>query len=210
VYLPELRALLTSPLSRVSRPLRDDALDNPPTLPVRTASEVELLGHFSKRREVNIHWRHFTSEWKKVLPPLQIVGKERNAEDGHEGDDLQFSNVFRDLQQLIGPPWKSRNLTRRELHNLGTSHTTLVSRAAQYHGSRWLRRRFQQLLGRTPILNYQRLKSGSTKMTVTLSPGAISSHSRFPADRIPEATLADIQWSNAVSKHEERLKNKTM
>jgi hypothetical protein len=210
VYLPELRTLLTSPLSRVTKPPKDGALDSPPALPVRTASEVRLLGRFSKRREVNIRWRYFTSEWKKVLPPLQIVGKERSAEDEHKGDHLQFSDVFRDLQQLVGPPWKSRNLTRRERHNLGTSHIPLIARTAQYHGSRWLRRRFQQLLGRTPILNYQQSKPGSTEMTVTLSPGALGSHLRFPTDRMPEATLADIQWSNAVSKQEEHLKNKTI
>ena len=208
VYSPELRALLTSPLSRATKPLRRSALDNPPTLPLRTASEVDLLGPFSKRREKNIRWRYFTAEWKKVFPPLQTIGKKMNAEDRTNDHNLQFSNVFRDLQQLVGHPWKSRNLTRRELHNLGISHATPVPPTVQHHSSRWLRRRFQQLLGHTPILNYPH--SGGTNLTVTLSPSAINPCLRLPTDRIPEATSADIQWSNAMSKHEQRLGNKTM
>ena len=208
VYSPELRALLTSTLSRATKPLRHDFLDNPPTLPVRTVSEMDLLGPFSKRREINIRWRFFTAEWKKVFPPLQTVGKQMNPEDPQRDHGLQFANVFRDLQQLVGHPWKSPNLTRRELHNIGISRASPVPRTVGHHSSRWLRRRFQQLLGRTPILKYPR--SGGTNVTVTLSPSAINHSLRSPIDRIPEATSADIQWSNAMSNHEQRLGNKIM
>ncbi|KAF8633034.1 hypothetical protein AX15_001624 [Amanita polypyramis BW_CC] len=204
VYSPELRALLTSSLSRTTRPLKPDALDNPPTLPRRTPDEEKLIGTFSKRREVNIRWRYFTTEWKKIFPPLQTIVCGKGSEELPENDSASVAarvnglqDVFQDVQRLVGSPWKARNLTRRELSSREPSlHLT------GHHNSRWLRRRFQQLLGHIPILISTYSNSGLSKkrLTVTLSPSAISPSPRFTAERIPEATLADIEWFNIKPK----------
>ncbi|KAK2461621.1 hypothetical protein APHAL10511_006084 [Amanita phalloides] len=195
VYSPELRTLLTSSLSRMTKPLRHDAFERPQKLPLRSASEVQLLGGFSKRREVNIRWRYFTAEWKKVFPPLQtIVCKEDDA-DRETSYGSQWADVFQSLQQLVGPPLKARNLTRKELQRQGSLRTTPIP-LIRHHNSRWLRRRFQQLLGRIPILISPRPNSEHGQMAVALSPSAIGPSLRFSPDRVPDATPADIEWSN--------------
>ena len=182
VYSPELRALLTSGLSRMTKPLRSDALEHPPTLPARadsTSEEVKLLGPFSKRREVNIRWRYFTAECKKVLPPLH-------------------QQTFEDIERLVGPLQKNANRTKRELRHHGALQPSQTH--SVYHRSRWLRRRYQQLLGRIPVLNSR--ESSNTKPghshTVALSPSALSPSLRFSVDRLPDATPTDAEWFNAT------------
>ena len=194
-------------------------MNNPPTLPKRIPDEEKLLGPFSKRREVNIRWRYFTTEWKKVFPPLQTIvcGKENEESQKHlenkpssaaaRVDGLQ--DVFQDVQRLVGSPCKARNLTRRELRGQEPPSRCLTG----HHSSRWLRRRFQQLLGRVPILISSNSGPNKEGLTVALSPGAISPSLRFTADRVPEATSADIEWFNIKSKstkQEERLGDDTI
>ncbi|KAJ7293404.1 hypothetical protein C8J57DRAFT_1490821 [Mycena rebaudengoi] len=69
VYSQELTALLTSPHSRIRRPLDKKHLACPTTLPARAdpaSADARLLGPFSKRRETNIRWRYFVAECKKT------------------------------------------------------------------------------------------------------------------------------------------------
>ncbi|OBZ79295.1 hypothetical protein A0H81_00776 [Grifola frondosa] len=63
-------------------------LATPPKLPNRadpTSEEARLLGPFSKRRQVNIRWRYFTQEWKKLYPPLQVTLKEETSSGEVDG-----------------------------------------------------------------------------------------------------------------------------
>ncbi|KAF8898926.1 hypothetical protein BD779DRAFT_48542 [Infundibulicybe gibba] len=85
IYSPELKALLTSAHSRTTKPLSPQALNSPPLMPARanpSSEEARLLGRLSKRREVNIRWRYFTVEWKKIRPPLEVVVKDISHDQG--------------------------------------------------------------------------------------------------------------------------------
>ncbi|KAM6498457.1 hypothetical protein JOM56_006405 [Amanita muscaria] len=202
VYSAELRALLTSALSRTTKPLKLGALSDPPTLPAQAKSGSEdalLYGTFSKRREVNIRWRYFTAEWNKVLPPLH---KQKEPQSTNHDRELQNTNLFNDIEQLVGPSQKPLNLTRRESQNQGVSPALMPTHSICHHQSRWLRRRYEQLLGRIPILNYtQRLdpkfNDYRTDITVTLSPRASRPSLRVSEDRISDATSRDILWCNS-------------
>ncbi|KAF7306759.1 hypothetical protein MIND_00467600 [Mycena indigotica] len=170
IYSPELRALLTSSASRPSAVLRNDALETPPTLPARAnpkSEEAKLLGPFSKRREVNIRWRHFVKESRKVKPPLQVtvndssgsVKTEATREVGIRSLPMQDWGVFEDIETHATSP----------------------------HLSRWIRRRFQTLLNDVPVLQYQSNK----KYTVALSEQRLSSDQQKKLNVMDDA---DVKW----------------
>ena len=207
MYAPELKALLTSSLSRKSKPLSLENLSSPPTLPRQAdpfSQDARLLGPFSKRREVNIRWRYFTTEWKKVHAPLQIAVKHREGVDsgitnaelfhvGVRGLGLQAQGIHEDLEALVGPPEMPRNLTRKELGGAIKVNTEKPSR----HPSRWLRRRYQELLGRIPILSLVRHPSDSSqgKYFVSLSQNALAPSLRTSSRRLIEvSTSDDREW----------------
>ncbi|KAG1875566.1 hypothetical protein DFJ58DRAFT_675490, partial [Suillus subalutaceus] len=146
VYSQELTALLTSGLARRKRPLVPGDLSFPPILPQRAdpnSSDAQILGPFSKRREVNARWKYFRQEWKKVLPPLQI-SVSPSREVGDEGSDLGTLTAVRKigfdgttvLEELVQLTTKPKNASGAFLPR------------------RWLRRRYQELLGRLPILTF--------------------------------------------------------
>ncbi|KAG5353238.1 hypothetical protein C0989_009201 [Termitomyces sp. Mn162] len=211
IYSPELQALLLSSDSRKTKPLAAKSLVFPPVLPLRADSSSEdarLLGPLSKRREVNTRWRYFTQEWKKVLPPLQVVMKDSTSDiefDKTSQEDLaradvralgmQGRGIFEDVHAIAGPLTVPRPLTRKERLSSGTGVDTSVQ---SRHPSRWLRRRYQELLGRLPILAYTptRDKSRSSgRYSVSLSSNALAPTLRHDASRYPEVELAaDLQW----------------
>jgi len=207
VYAPELKALLTSSLSRRSKPLSLEHLSFPPTLPIQAdplSQDARLLGPFSKRREVNIRWRYFTTEWKKVHAPLQITVKHREGVDngttnaelldvGVRGLGLQAQGIHEDLEALVGPPEMPTNLTRKESRGAIKVSTEKPPR----HPSRWLRRRYQELLGRIPILSLVRHPNDSSqgKYSVSLSQNALAPFLRTSSRRLIElSTLDDREW----------------
>ncbi|KAH7910694.1 hypothetical protein BJ138DRAFT_982405, partial [Hygrophoropsis aurantiaca] len=168
VYSPELAALLTSGLSRRTKPLSPKDLSFPPTLPERAnpmSEEAALLGPFSKRREVNIRWRYFTKEWKKILPPLKIsleehslveeagIVKEPASPIDLRGIGFHDTNVLEEVLYLAGRPWERQQRTRRLKHNSNESTSPVISPFDGHLPKRWLQRRYQELLGRLPILS---------------------------------------------------------
>lgn len=193
-YSQELAALLTSGLSRKKRPLVLDDLSFPPILPKRAdphSSDAQILGPFSKRREVNARWKYFGQEWKKVLPPLQI-SVSPSREVGDEGNELGASTAVRKigfhgtnvLEELVQLTTKPKN----------TSGTFLPRR--------WLRRRYQELLGRLPILTFfSSHKDMKTKkrsgFSVSLAPNALKI--RNQGGPLPYATDDDVAWSLKAS-----------
>lgn len=203
VYSPELKALLTSGPSRRTKPLSPKSLVFPPSLPQRadpTSEDARLLGPLSKRREVNIRWRYFTTEWQKVRPPLQIVVADAGvsaadtARAGIRGVGFQGTGVFEDVERIAGPARPPPPLTRREMQ------AGKVSGEVQpRHPSKWLRRRYQHLLWRLPVLTYEPpadekgRKRG--KYVVSLSPSA-AGHSFHPSPtRMPEISRPeDEAW----------------
>ncbi|PFH54829.1 hypothetical protein AMATHDRAFT_72589 [Amanita thiersii Skay4041] len=196
VCSPALSALLISPYSRTTKALKPSNIQKPPTLPERTnpdSDDAAMLGPFSKRREVNIRWRYFTTECKKILPPLRIVENQRMdsqfvAKPSERYGQELGPQTFRDVEDLIGPVWKIRPLTRRERL---TSIVPSIPRS--YHPSRWLRRRYQQLLGRLPELSLTDVEP-KVNPSVKLSPCAIHPALRLLPNRLPEATVDDLQW----------------
>lgn len=192
VYSQELTTLLTSGLSRRKRPLVPGDLSFPPILPQRAdpnSSDAQILGPFSKRREVNARWKYFGQEWKKVLPPLQI-SVSSSREVGDEGSDLGTSTAVRKigfdgttvLEELIQLT-KPRNIS------------------GVFLPRRWLRRRYQELLGRLPILTFtsacedmKTKKSGG--FSVSLAPNALKARNQVRP--LPCATDDDIAWNQSI------------
>jgi hypothetical protein len=171
-----------------------DDLSFPPVLPERAdpnSSDAQLLGPFSKRREVNARWKYFGQEWKKVLPPLQI-SVSPSREVGDEGSELGASTALRKigfdgtivLEELV-------QLTTKQKNTSGASHQ-----------KRWLRRRYQELLGRLPILTYfSSRKDMNTKkhsgFSVSLAPNALKA--RNQGGPLPCATDDDVAWNEKAS-----------
>jgi hypothetical protein len=208
VYSPELSALLTSAHSRTTKPLRRSALTTPTRLPARAdplSEEARLLGPLSKRREVNFRWRFFTGEWKKVVPPVQLTctessstGKEiQQSSDrkiltrlGLRPVGMQGFGILEHVERLARPP-TTRPLTRRE------RSTTKAHPPTDVPSPRWIRRRYQQLLGRLPILTYYRsARKTQGSYHVTLSPHAVSTSQPRSSRGLAEADVIDLTWLN--------------
>ncbi|KAG6821358.1 hypothetical protein H0H93_014155 [Arthromyces matolae] len=209
VFSPELKALMLSSDSRTTKPLTAKSLEFPPLLPARadpTSEDARLLGPFSKRREVNIRWRYFTQEWKKVLPPLQVVisNTSPDVESSDVSDDaviragirrmgMQGNGIFEGVCQIVGPLTIPRPQTRKERLSSGVSVGALEQTR---HPSRWLRRRYQELLGRLPVLKYT-TRNGECvgRYSVTLSPTALAPSLRHDPSRYSEVEPeADLEW----------------
>ncbi|KAG6381026.1 hypothetical protein JVT61DRAFT_5421 [Boletus reticuloceps] len=160
-YSPELATLLTSGISRTTKALQKHHLISPPGLPARAKSNNEdavLLGPLSRRREYNIRWRFFRSECNKVYPPLQISPQHpANHTNTHflSGPPVSFgfqnAAALQELVALAGSP--SRSLTLRASKRQQRIQDLFDTNP--FDGGlpvRWLRRRYQALLGRIPLL----------------------------------------------------------
>jgi hypothetical protein len=223
-YSPQLKALLTSGLSRTTKALQPQALTFPPKLPLRAdpcSEEASLLGPLSKRREANIRWRYFVREWKKVLPPLQasvkihdVIHNGTTKEDvrraGIRGFGMQGLGVFEEIETLIGPPWIPKTPCfhgEQEMREKTGGDSTSQSLRSPRHPSRWLRRRYQELLGRMPVLHYSgrtRSGSGCGRYSVLLSDRAITPSRRYSADRIAEVDSVDLAWLEEAEDEDEK------
>jgi len=195
VYSLELTALLTSGLSRKKRPLAPGDLSFPPILPERAdpnSSDAKILGPFSKRREVNARWKYFRQEWKKVFPPLQ-VSLSPDQDVGLECGGDSISSRIRKIG-FEGTP------VLEELVRL-TTNPRYCSQEGFYGRlpNRWLRRRYQELLGKLPILTFIPPHEDVTVrkpggFVVSLAPNALKA--RAQGRRIPNATDDDVAWNH--------------
>ncbi|KAI0328173.1 hypothetical protein GY45DRAFT_1326714 [Cubamyces sp. BRFM 1775] len=214
VYSREMQALMTSDAARATRMLYADALQNPPILPARAdpnSPEARTLGPFSKRREVNLRWRFFQQELQKTLLPLQVVVSDHPqsgdppspktdeaslARAGIRSIGLQHSGVFEEIEALAAVPNKARHSAKdgapSDSSAQGSSPTS-----SSHLSERFLRRRYQQLLARTPILVYKPSRTASSedeaadgKFQVTLSPHAAKRGT--PVHRT--ASEVDLAW----------------
>ncbi|KAI0361384.1 hypothetical protein OH77DRAFT_1443782 [Trametes cingulata] len=211
VYSREMRALLTSDTSRTTKALTDEALDHPPMLPPRAnpeSPEARALGPFSKRREVNLRRRFFQQELQKVQFPLQVAVEEAPVSGGGvtrktDADalarvgirpvGLQGSGVFEEIEALASPPSK----LRQPMEGSSADGSTEQSRPSfeSHLPHRFLRRRYQELLSRIPVLVYKAPRvtaegARSSKFGVSLSPKA--GKRSVMANRV--AGEADLAW----------------
>ncbi len=173
VYTKELLALLTNGISRTTRALNPKTCETPPKMPDRTSTWAMYNAKPNKRREANARRRYFAAECMKTLPPLGL------------GDRPSLLNlgVLDDVHKLVGtqpPP----NLTRRERLALEKEGKEMPKPADRYP-SRWMRRRYQELLSRIPIMD--------ESLTVTASPVAISTNDRS-ASRLGDLDGDALAW----------------
>ena len=183
-------------------------LNFPPILSLRadpSSEEARLLGPLSKRREVNTRWRYFVREWKKVYPPLQVVIRDPSSgaestslEDVHRANlreiGTQGHGLFEEIEKLVGKPLSMRPLTRRERRASEIVDDTDTSTTSVRHPARWLRRRYQRLLGRLPVLVYTRGKNPNTgRYNVELSAMSLA-HDLRTAFRQSEMDGDDLAW----------------
>lgn len=197
------------------------ALNTPPVLPARAdpeSEEARFLGPLSKRREVNMRWRYFRQEWKKVLPPLQVLVEKTDSGEPKitaSLEALQASNVqpvglqgvgvMEEVQALARSPSKAPYTPSGSSHQSGTGFDDASSRPLPQFEShlprRFLRRRYQELLGRLPVLTYKpglnppkSLEQASARYQVSLSEDAIKHTLRSTPSRIPEISTVDLAW----------------
>jgi hypothetical protein len=169
VYGPELTALLLSPYTRPSgKSSKASHLRQPPTLPSRadpSSEDARLFGPFSKRREVNVRWRYFSSEWRRLYPPLEVsVEKQQGAQETSSqegailatrirGVGMQTAGLLEELKSLAGSVYE-RPPTPRRMDSVYPPHPVSCDADQRVLPSRFLRRRYRELLGRIPILTY--------------------------------------------------------
>lgn len=192
-------------------------MKTPPTLPKRadpSSEDARLLGPFSKRREVNIRWRFFKTECSKVLPPLQLSLAEESHSNVHGTDDphaasqagvrgvgLQGGSLLDGAMELAGPAWRAPSTPRRALQAPDRHISQTQDKPFQSElPARWLRKRYQNLLGKLPVLTYS-LKS---RYTVALAPSAVSSHLRYGANRLPPLDNSSLEWIKLADGKQER------
>ncbi|VDB99572.1 unnamed protein product [Peniophora sp. CBMAI 1063] len=169
VYSPELAALsISGSARRVGKPLKPDQLANPPKMPARadpSSSEHKLYGPLSKRRQSNIRWRFFTDNWQKLHAPLELtVDPTPSSSKGKEVMrgvprciGIYGQGVLEDVKSVANASHGMRTpIPRRQRRSLradedaGWRHETPAGIAP----SRFLRRRYAELLGKIPILTY--------------------------------------------------------
>lgn len=165
-----------------------------------------LLGPLSKRREYNIRWRFFKSEWKKVYPPLHVSLQHPTYQSNtrippNHPLSFGFQNTVT-LQELLAlagspstlpdPPSKQRRLQQVQR----TSDTNPLDGNLPL---RWLRRRYQALLGRVPLLIHRSLPQDNSKRTydVQLADNAITA-SRPHSSRLRVVDAKDVTWISDV------------
>jgi hypothetical protein len=189
------------------------------------SEEAKLLGPFSLRREVNIRWRYFKREYQKVLPPLQLSVQElsdsyeitKESSDLHDtaaagvrGVGLQGGGILEEAMSLAGPAWKPLSTPRRARQGKDsqTPNPPEENPFASGLSTRWLRKRYQDLLGRVPILTHsvkerkddRDNRRPTCSYDVSLAPSAISSHVRYGAGRLPPVDESSLSWIKLAEK----------
>jgi len=220
VYGPELKALLLSPYTRPTgkNPKTSDLL-SPPTLPPRadpSSEDARLFGPFSKRREVNIRWRYFSHHWKRLYPPLEVSVIQQGAPETSSQEDalvgarirgvgLQTAGLLDELKSLAGPAFERPPAPRRTdpIYLPQTPPSTADRRSLP---TRFLRRRYRELLGRIPVLTYSYVPGdcGESVITpndnptgryqVSLPRTALSQYVRQEKVHSRELDAVDLAW----------------
>ncbi|KAI9445353.1 hypothetical protein H4582DRAFT_912177 [Lactarius indigo] len=221
VYSPELAALLLSPYSRSSgKALKSSHLHKPPTLPPRadpTSEDARLFGPLSKRREVNIRWRYFSYQWKRINPPIEIPVKHQETQKtssqegfapdtGMLGVGLQGAGLLEELKMLAGAVSTRPTAPRRiDSAYRSESPSVAVAPGRGLSPNRYLRRRYRELLGRIPILTHSHVSGNSTTTTasngrltgkyeVSLAANALSMRVQHEAAHSSEIDAVDQAW----------------
>lgn len=207
-YSPELTTLLTSVHSRtLTKPLKPEALVNPPTLPARadpSSEEARLLGRLSLRREVNIRWRFHSGELKRTYFPLELSEKgssngEANARPVPRQTGAEELALVAELERLATSPHDGVPIPRRQRaalkdqkgdHKPNTHQESFESNFNSPKPVRFIRRRYRELLGRVPILR----SDGHAKTGCSTTVSSLAIGHDFKGMRVPNAAQDDLDW----------------
>jgi hypothetical protein len=232
VYSKELKLLHCTAFARnTNTALTLKKIEWPYKLPERAdpnSEDARLLGPFSKRREVNIRWRFFKTELKKVWPALQVVAEERSPDGsinrrtdqeslgklGVRPMGLQDQGVLEEVLAIAGSGPPCTTLTRHQKQGTGSDGQPQTQPLYLYSippGStltpRFVRRRFQELLAKIPILSYSYSKprpglSAQGRYTVSQPPSAVSTDMRYAISRYAGADPEDLAWITSAEAKE--------
>ncbi|EIW86883.1 hypothetical protein CONPUDRAFT_44195 [Coniophora puteana RWD-64-598 SS2] len=184
VFSPALRALQLSNVSRKTRPLTANDIKTPPTLPEHANPQSEdalFLGPFSKRREVNLRWRYFTRESKKIYPPLEVAVEGEDPSAVRTGTGLEGTGILQEAIALATWP--------QEAFSASSNHSPRPLPFDGHLPIRWLRRRYQELLKRMPVISYLPGQNSPTPRW-TVSP----SHPGLQTINAPILPAVHRQW----------------
>jgi len=165
-----------------------------------------LLGRLSKRREYNIRWRFFKREWKKVYPPLQLSPQPpADHTNTHTLSDPPVISGFQNaviLQELLALAGSLSRLPDLPIKQSRLQQTQITSDTNPFDGRlplRWLRRRYQALLGRVPLLvpRFSPQDNFKRSYDVQLPDNAMTT-SRPHSSRFRVADAEDVSWISDV------------
>ncbi|KAF8323260.1 hypothetical protein DL93DRAFT_2151545 [Clavulina sp. PMI_390] len=184
-----LATLLTYAPARKTKALSTQAVLNPPKLPPRadpSSSEARLLGPFSLRREKNIRRRFFREESDRTLPPLALSASTGPQSPGQKSQStsevtvrsaklypigFEGSSLLEELGRLAiqpkGPTPRraQQQKASADSTNLPTASIPQTNPSPQAHPTRFMRRRFGELLAQIPILSAPSDQDHETKRT---------------------------------------------
>lgn len=145
-----------------------------PERAIPNSPAARMLGRLSKRREVNIRWRYYRDQINKVRPPLMIHADEESATSSEPQTLGLLASIFQDIVALSNAQ--------------ATGHPT----------SRWLRRRYRELLARLPILSATTVNAEGdavrTQYSVKPHPDALNRGAGSGSRRAPSADLDSMSW----------------
>ncbi|KAG8918202.1 hypothetical protein FRC01_001999 [Tulasnella sp. 417] len=188
-YSPILTALITSAHGRSSgKAVMVSDTIQPPILPARAdpkSEDAKLMGPLSKRREVNLRRRYWKEQVVAASVPLQSLVEDQPDENKRVKWDPE--KLFEMLERAsIVPP-----------SPLPSSPTKNPPPSKFPRSARFLRRRFAEVLAKTPIIK----TSDAGRVSVTISSNAIDTserHSRVRAGQPSGESLRWIELANTV------------
>ncbi|KAI0322693.1 hypothetical protein OF83DRAFT_1080105 [Amylostereum chailletii] len=223
VYSPELSALLASNHARrTGKAISSAQTRSPPILPARadlSSEQARIFGPFSKRREVNIRWRYFTSNWKSLYPPLEVcvrrsqttrpsVDLEALGAANIRPVGLQGANVLEELVTLGGsvssPPMPRRHRRMPSMTFAARPESDANVPTLPVAPTRFLRRRYRELIGRVPVLTYSLSDLEKNPLSrgtygISLVNTAITHKARNTIEESTEANDVDMTWVDLYS-----------
>jgi hypothetical protein len=176
-----------------------------------SSEDARLIGPFSKRREVNIRWRYYSSQWKRLYPPLEVSVKQREAQGTSpqeeaildariRGVGIQTGGLLEELKSLAGPVSERPPVPQRLDPVYGSRSVSHVADRVVLP-NRFLRRRYRELLGRIPILTYVPGKPVIDSedppvggYEVSLAANALSLRIQHETTHSPELDAVDLAW----------------
>ena len=192
MFSPELTTLLTSPHSRTTKPLNKSDIITPRNLSARAnplSEDAQLYGPLSKRRQVNIRWRQFKAETKKLFPPLGARVTDAVIKDGKSQFRVLHAKLdhLENVDSAVGELCRGPTKTRREQND----NVEINESPAPFyrHPSRWVRRRYRWLLSRSPRLVHR----SDNSISVEISPRSFSPYQK-PAAYLPEVDRTTVTW----------------